>query len=95
MSMHWGPIETPPRRLDPPLDQPYRGGGTRPGKPGYRAVLREALQGVELGAYDRQMIEWMAGWDTPTVAVVVSLLHRAREAGEEAGRYETRGELPR
>jgi hypothetical protein len=53
------------------------------------------LQGVELGAYDRQMIEWMAGWDTPTVAVVVSLLHRAREAGEEAGRYETRGELPR
>lgn len=44
-------------------------------------ALREALAGVELGAHDRGILDWLAGWDIPTVGTVVSLLHRARIAG--------------
>jgi hypothetical protein len=36
---------------------------------------------VELGAYDRTVIEWLAGWDLPRVAVVVTVFHRACAAG--------------
>lgn len=47
----------------------------------YRAALAEAFAGVELGAYDRRIIEWLAGWDSPTVATIASLVIRARKAG--------------
>ncbi len=42
-------------------------------------VLAEALQaaGVELGAYDRYMIEWLAGWEWSTVATITSWIQRA------------------
>jgi hypothetical protein len=43
------------------------------------AAIREALAGVELGAHDERMIEWIAGWDVPTVGV--SLFDRVRAAG--------------
>lgn len=43
-------------------------------------VLAEA--GVELGAYDERMAEWVAGWDWPTVAVIASWVQRA--GGETA-----------
>jgi hypothetical protein len=33
-----------------------------------RAALAEAFEGVELGEYDRRIIKWLAGWDSPTVA---------------------------
>jgi hypothetical protein len=33
--------------------------------------------GVELGAYDRRIVEWLAGWEPETVAVVVGLVLRA------------------
>jgi hypothetical protein len=45
------------------------------------AAIRDALAGVELGAYDERMIEWLAGWDVPTVGGLVSLLNRVRAAG--------------
>jgi hypothetical protein len=44
---------------------------------------REALYaelgkaGVELGAYDRRIVDWLAGWDYPTVATITSLIRRA------------------
>jgi hypothetical protein len=38
---------------------------------------------VDLGAFDREIVEWLAAWDTPTVATVVSLLHRTRQAGRD------------
>jgi hypothetical protein len=41
----------------------------------------ESLDGVELGAYDRRIIEWLAGWDIATVGTVASLIYRARAAG--------------
>jgi hypothetical protein len=44
------------------------------------AALTEPLADLDLGAYDHRMIEWLAGFDIPTVGGVVSLLHRARAA---------------
>ncbi|MEV5124292.1 hypothetical protein AB0K49_16105 [Streptomyces decoyicus] len=51
------------------------------GEAEYRAALAEAFAGVELGEYDRRIIEWVAGWDSPTVATLASLVIRARKAG--------------
>jgi hypothetical protein len=42
------------------------------------AALVEPLEGLPLGAYDRQVLAWLAGFDNATVGTVVSLLHRAR-----------------
>ncbi len=44
-------------------------------------ILAEVLGGVELGAWDRRIAEWMAGWDASTVLTVASWIARAREAG--------------
>lgn len=43
-------------------------------------AMAAALAGVELGAYDQQIIDWLLGWDDPTIRTVVSLIWRAREA---------------
>ena len=45
------------------------------------ADLDGALSGVELGDWDRRIVEWLAGWEPSTVAVVCGLIRRAREAG--------------
>ena len=41
--------------------------------------------GVELGAYDHRVIQWLAGWDPQTCIVVAGLIERAAAArgGEE------------
>jgi hypothetical protein len=44
-------------------------------------MLAGALAGVEMGDWDRVIARWMAGWDTPTVVTVVSLIARARREG--------------
>lgn len=44
------------------------------------AALRDALRGVELGAYDERIIRWLVGWDDSTVRTIVSLIERARRA---------------
>jgi hypothetical protein len=44
-------------------------------------ALLEALDGIELGAHDRRIIEWLSQWEIETVGTVVSLLYRARAAG--------------
>ncbi len=44
-------------------------------------ALARSLVGVELGTYDRRMLDWLAGWGTPAVGILVSLLRRARLAG--------------
>jgi hypothetical protein len=43
-------------------------------------ALHAPLAGIELGAYDERILAWIAGWDTPTVATIASLLLRARAA---------------
>ena len=44
-------------------------------------MLAGVLAGVEMGDWDRVIARWMAGWDTPVVVTVASLIARAREAG--------------
>ena len=39
------------------------------------------LAGVQLGAYDTRMVNWLAGWDDPTCRTIASLMHRCRLAG--------------
>lgn len=47
-----------------------------------RAMLDDVLAGVELGAYDRRIVEWgKSMWDQPTMVTIASLIHRARAAG--------------
>lgn len=43
-------------------------------------ALREPLDGVAVSNYEHRLIEWLAGFDVPTVAVFVRLLHAARAA---------------
>jgi len=44
------------------------------------AALTAPLRGIDLGAHDRLVLDWLAGWDIPTICTVASLLHRARWA---------------
>ena len=60
-----------------------------------RAMLAAALDGIQLGAYDEQVIAWLQVRDASTVAVVASLLRRAWTAGLAAGRMEIREERTR
>lgn len=49
----------------------------------YLATLADAL-GADLDVLDadeRSAVEWLAGWDDPTVAGVAALLDRARTGG--------------
>ncbi len=62
-----GPVEAPPR-------------GFVPGA-GQAEILAGVLAGIELGAWDRRIVEWMAGWDASTVLTVASWVARARAAG--------------
>ncbi|MDL4815454.1 DUF6907 domain-containing protein [Actinomadura opuntiae] len=47
--------------------------------------------GVRLGAHDRRILAWLAGWEPETVAVVVGLVARAGRAAVD-GRPEQSGE---
>ena len=62
-----GPVEAPPRGFIPPAEQAQ--------------ILAGVLAGIELGAWDRRIVEWLAGWDTCTALTVASLIDRARAAG--------------
>lgn len=50
------------------------------------AVLRDTLTGagVELGAYERQIIDWLSRWEWATVAVIASWVARAAQTREPA-----------
>ena len=50
------------------------------------ALMGEALAGVDLGAYDRRIIEWMTNMlDQPTLVTIVSLIQRARLRSHQDG----------
>lgn len=54
---------------------------------------RTALEGVELGAYDARIVAWLASWDVPIVAAVISPLLRVRKAAtRQAPHYRSGGE---
>jgi hypothetical protein len=44
-------------------------------------LLGEALAGIDLGAHDRRVASWMAGWEASTVLTVASWITRARAEG--------------
>ena len=48
---------------------------------GRSVILADILGGVELGAWDRRVLGWLAGLDTATALTVASWIARAREAG--------------
>jgi hypothetical protein len=48
------------------------------------AALLDPLDGIELGGHDRRVLDWLAGWDIPTVATIASLLHRTRHTHPRA-----------
>ena len=64
-----GPVEVPPAGFVPE---------------GERAeIMAAVLAGIELGAWDRRIAGWLAGWDSCTVLTVASWIARARAAGAE------------
>lgn len=83
------PIERAPRRVRPPHDTPdERLDGLRGDTEVWRravrldrqAALLEPLAELPVSELEHRYVEWLAGCDVPTVAVVVALLHRARAA---------------
>ncbi|GAA1977197.1 hypothetical protein [Kitasatospora viridis] len=74
------PIETAPR-------------GFRPGDE-QSVILLDTLRaaGVELGAYDRRIANWLSGWEWSTVATITSWVARA-SAGHAADRAQHRDEV--
>jgi hypothetical protein len=48
-----------------------------------QAMLTTACQdaGVELGAYDRRILGWLAGYEPATCQVIAGLIRRAHAAG--------------
>ncbi|MCW2900640.1 MAG: hypothetical protein JWO67_2905 [Streptosporangiaceae bacterium] len=44
------------------------------------AALLEPLDRIELSDREHAVVEWLAGWDIPTIAPVVRMLHAARAA---------------
>jgi hypothetical protein len=49
----------------------------------HKEALEAALAGLELGAQDVRTLEWLAGWETQTVAVLCAWINRARAQGAE------------
>ena len=50
-----------------------------------RAVLDDALSGVELTAVDRRFLSRLSQWDKRNATTVASLIARARQAGSCSG----------
>ena len=44
-------------------------------------ILAAVLAGIELGAWDRRIAGWLAGWDASTVLTIASWIARSRAAG--------------
>jgi hypothetical protein len=60
-----GPIESPPAGYVSTVEQVE--------------ILAGVLAGMELGAWDRRILDWLAGWDTTTVLTIASWIVRASE----------------
>ena|SRR6266508_6745870 len=43
-----------------------------------RELLLGALDGIELGVWDRSIVEWLSAYDAATVLTVCSLIRRVR-----------------
>lgn len=89
------PLEREPVSVHAPFVS-HPGGHYRPaGTEERRSALMKALEGVELGAYDERLLDWLAGQEVPVVAVVISLLLRVRKAATHQAPHYRRGDEPR
>jgi hypothetical protein len=43
-------------------------------------ILAGVLAGIELGAWDRRIAAWVAGWDAATVLTIASWIARSQAA---------------
>ena len=86
------PLDREPRRIRPPFDVATYAPTERMAEETAEqwrtrvhadrvSALAEPLDGIELGAHDRRIIEWLADWDVSTVGTIASLFYRARQAG--------------
>ncbi len=74
----YGPVHTPPyEQLD---------------RVAHVAALLAPLDGIQLGAYDTRVLNWLSREDTAIAMTVASLLHRAR-AANPPGRYQVSTDL--
>ncbi|WP_141581314.1 hypothetical protein [Actinomadura sp. WMMA1423] len=75
-----GPYETDQQAADT-VSHVYAHARTAPGTMGRLSLdqLTAACEaaGVELGAYDRRILEWLAGWEPETCAVITGIILRA------------------
>lgn len=72
-----GPFEREPHGTSPPSDSTFEAWS--------RDRLLEALAGVELGAYDHAILDWLTVWEPSTVAVIAGWVKRSRrDAGSGA-----------
>ncbi len=67
-----GPVQAPPPGFMPQPEQAQ--------------ILAGVLAGIELGAWDQQIVHWLAGLDACTMLTVASLIARARAAGAAGSR---------
>ncbi len=43
-----------------------------------RAIFVTALDGIELGAYDQRIVDWLATWEPATLVVLGGIVERAK-----------------
>ena len=43
-----------------------------------RQLMLQALDGVELGAWDQTILDWLCSWEWSTLLPIAGWLHRAR-----------------
>ena len=83
-----GPFDTERQALDlPEVKAAYAsitGAGT--GTLECVRILETALSaaGVDLGAYDKRIVNWLGNWEAQTCAVIAGLIYRAHAAGKAA-----------
>lgn len=92
----FGPYDTEQDTYDTPLWRAWR--DLWPGERDYGVESRDlALQhllaacdaaGVELGAFDRRILTWLAGYEAASVQVVIGLINRTYAAGRALGQTE-------
>lgn len=73
---------SPPNAYVPPGPLGQAPGGGHQPREVRAGALGDVLAGIELGDYDRRMIEWLTGLDDPTCRAFASIMWRCREAGE-------------
>lgn len=86
-------VRPPYDRRDPVMDQDIHGGESteswRERVHADRLAVLLAQMPADLTDREREHLEWLVGWEDTHVAVMASLMYRAREEGRRQGATET------